>query len=227
MNIIFLAYRDWALRAANEVAKKFPSNSYYFFHSEDEFENHFFSREQELKKYIAIAIGWSWLIPKKIVDSILCLGLHPSDLPSYRGGSPIQHQIIDGVIDSKMSLFELKSGIDNGPIWGKSELSLRGDSMEEIFNNFTLSSIENLTTFFNEYPNINPAEQDIGAGSYCGRRSGNESQLQQADFDFANLIPLYNKIRCLTDPYPNAFIEDEIGNRIYFQKIKFMKADHD
>ena len=50
--------------------------------------------------------------------------MHPSDLPKYAGGSPIQHQIINGVINSKATLFEVTKEIDSGPILYKTNLSL-------------------------------------------------------------------------------------------------------
>ena len=42
--------------------------------------------------------------------------------------------------------------------------------------------------------------------------------------DFVNKTPeeLYNFIRCLTDPYPNAYLEDDEGNRILFTGVKYI-----
>ena len=38
------------------------------------------------------------------------------------------------------------------------------------------------------------------------------------------LKELYNFIRCLTDPYPNAFIEDNEGNRLVFKNVNYIPA---
>lgn len=222
MKVIFLAYRSWAINAALTLAEIFPKNSYEFIHSDEDFKKYFTSSEDVSECDLVIAIGWSWILPDEVVNNCLCVGLHPSDLPNYRGGSPIQSQIIDGILDSKMSLFQLKSGVDNGPILGQADLSLRGDSMLEIFDNLEDSAIDVLTKYFKDYPNIIPSVQNLEAGSYRRRRNSEGSKLSKLDFNFDNLIPLYNKIRCLTDPYPNSFIEDLQGNRIYFEKIKFV-----
>lgn len=226
MKVIFLCYRSWAINVALSLAKSFPKNSYEFIHSDEEFKNYFTSSKDVSRCDLVIAIGWSWILPNEIVNNCLCIGLHPSDLPNYRGGSPIQSQIIDGILDSKMSLFKLKSGVDDGPILGQADLSLRGDSILEIFKNIEYSAIDVLTKYFQDYPNVSPRVQNLETGSFRRRRNIADSKLSKLDFDFDNLIPLYNKIRCLTDPYPNAFIEDSQGNRIYFEKIKFIpKSD--
>ena len=51
--------------------------------------------------------GWSWIISEKIIENYFCVMLHPSPLPKYRGGSPIQNQIIRGEKYSKVTLFKM------------------------------------------------------------------------------------------------------------------------
>ena len=58
--------------------------------------------------------------------------LHPSPLPKYRGGSPIQNQIIDGKLHSAVTIFLMDNGIDTGPIAEQKYLSLEG-TIEKIF----------------------------------------------------------------------------------------------
>src|SRR4030042_5089590 len=45
---------------------------------------------------IVFLYSWSHIINKSIIKKFLCLCLHPSLLPAYRGGTPIQHQLING-----------------------------------------------------------------------------------------------------------------------------------
>ena len=39
--------------------------------------------------------GWSWKIEEEIYANYMSIMLHPSDLPKFRGGSPIQNQILN------------------------------------------------------------------------------------------------------------------------------------
>ena len=111
--------------------------------------------------------------------------------------------------------------IDSGDIWLKEDLCLEGDSIKEIFDNITNSSIKLLNNFFNLYKTLKPEKQDIYLGSYHKRRKPEQSKIQVDDFKNKPLTEIYNFIRCLTDPYPNAFIEDENGNKLYFTGVKY------
>jgi methionyl-tRNA formyltransferase len=220
MKIIFLAYRGWALDVVKQIiSENSPEHTFETITSPDalsEYVHEFLSPET-----VFVAIGWSWIIQPNITNRFLCLGLHPSDLPSYRGGSPIQHQIIDGITKTKCSLFQLTEKLDSGVIWGKCEMSLTGDSMDEVFQNIKIATLTLLTSFLKEYPHILIESQILSQGNYVQRRKPNQSQILPADFDFSDVTKLYNKIRCLTAPYPNAYIEDDKGNRLYFEKVRF------
>lgn len=223
MKVIFLAYRTWGLRAAHAVMQRLGSTiDASIIESPDALS--LACQSLAPNQVVIVALGWSWLIEKAITENQLCLGAHPSDLPSYRGGSPIQNQIIDGIEDTKLSLFHITEKLDAGDIWGKAPLSLKGDSMEDIFANLESASIQLLSDFFSNYPNIQPTPQDLALGSYRKRRKPEESRLELADFASGDLRSLHNKIRCLTGPYPNAYLEDSDGNRLYFEAIRFTPA---
>ena len=66
---------------------------------------------------------WSWIVPKKIIDNFKCICFHESDLPKFRGGSPIQNQIIRGIKITKTTAFVMTNEIDAGEILLKKKLS--------------------------------------------------------------------------------------------------------
>ena len=102
-------------------------------------------------------------------------------------------------------------------------LKFEGANMSEVFSNISKSSIKLLNSFFELYPNIEPQEQEIENGFYLKRRTYKDSELQRIDFVEKDLLDIYNSIRCLTDPYPNAFIKDNEGNKLVFTGIKYIK----
>ena len=69
---------------------------------------------------IIFFIHWSKIIPKKIYNNYLCIQFHSSDLPKYRGGSPIQHQILDGLKKTKITptFIFIKNNNEKGRIIG-------------------------------------------------------------------------------------------------------------
>jgi len=55
------------------------------------------------------------------------------------------------------------------------------------------------------------------------RRKPKDSRISINFLKNNRIDSIYNFIRCLTDPYPNAYLEDNFGNKILFKKIKFIK----
>ena len=46
-------------------------------------------------------------------------------------------------------------------------------------------------------------------------------------FNVEELLKIYNQIRCLSEPYPSAYIEDSDGNRLFFDKVRYVEKDND
>ena len=59
------------------------------------------------------------------------------------------------------------------------------------------------------------------------RRKPGDSKIELDEFMEPNLVSLFNKIRCLTDPYPNAYIEDKHGNKLFFTGARIEEGNED
>jgi len=224
IKVVFCGYRSWA----KEIIEKISVNENIIcvdkVYSLEEYNSRVCSWGEDID--FILFLGWSWIIPKEITEKHLCLGIHPSDLPNYRGGSPIQHQIINGVLNSKVTLMTLSSTkLDGGEIWMKENLNLIGNNMDQVFDNIIKSSIKLLTKFIENYQSITPSAPDLQKGSYFKRRKPEESKILLKDFNTMKLEEIYNFIRALTDPYPNAYIEDENGNRMYFNEVVYVEKN--
>ena len=212
--IIFCGYRSWAKSIYVELKEKYSNFNWYSANKPDQLENLLQIKEVKL----VILAGWSWIISKDVVEKNFIVGLHPSDLPNYAGGSPIQNQVLDGIENTKMSLFKVSPKIDKGEILHKTNLSLAGN-MNKIFENLTSSSLKVLDLMFEDYPNIKLHKQS-GEGKTCRRLKPRDSKINLKNNDMS-VKDLYNFIRCREDPYPNAYLEDYTG-RLYFKKVEFI-----
>ena len=156
---------------------------------------------------------WSWIVPAEIVNNYKCICFHESDLPKFRGGSPIQNQIIRRIENTKSTAFLMTDGLDEGEIILKRNLSLKG-SLEEIFERM----IENNYSMIQQIiQGKYVLTKQKGKPTKFRRRTPKESELNHLDFPKKYL---YNFIRMLSDPYPNAFIK--IGKRqIIFKNASF------
>jgi methionyl-tRNA formyltransferase len=175
---------------------------------------------------VVILAGWSWKIPEAVVKRLPCVGLHPSDLPKYRGGSPLQHQIIDGLTETQCSLFLLSAEFDEGPVLAKAPMSLAGN-MDDIFAELVRVGAALLNQVLADWPNWRYQRQDDAAGFERKRRKPEESRLDRQMFQTHSLREIYNIVRALGDPYPNAYIEDEQGNRLLFKVVAFESGSNE
>ena len=216
--ILFCAYRDWGIKVFKNFKNKNSCN-FVLAKNKDQFN-------QMLIKYkpiIIVLLGWSWILKKEIVNDYYVIGIHPSDLPNYAGGSPIQNQIINGISSSKCTLFKVSQDVDKGPILGKKNLSLDGN-VKDIFNSIYNASIHLLDDFFCKFPNVNEITQTNKSIKNYKRLKPEDSNLSNKLINKTSCENLYNLIRCRTDPYPNAFIKDETGI-LYFDNVRFVKNE--
>ena len=154
---------------------------------------------------------WSWIIPNEIISNYKCICFHESNLPKFRGGSPIQNQIIRGVTKTKTTAFIMNEKIDAGDIILQKNLSLEG-SIQEIFSRMSENDYSLILKIMNgRYKR----KKQSGKPTTYSRRKPKESELKSLNH---SIKYLYNFIRMLEDPYPNAFI------RIGKQKLIFKKA---
>lgn len=218
----YCGYREWAFEIFDNIKANPKLDAPVLIRSKEEYDE-WMSGSPEGLDFI-LFVGWSWIIPVHVLKKYLCLGIHPSDLPEFRGGSPIQNQIIHGIKTTKVSLMTLGEKIDEGDIWLKEDLSLEGDNIKAIFCNIASSSIRLLDRFISAYPDIEPVKQKLDEGSSYKRRKPEDSRLTIRQIEKMKLEELYDFMRCLTDPYPNAYLEDEQGNRLCFKEVSFERA---
>ncbi len=224
LNVVLCGYRSWAVEIMDGLLNNPRVNIVAVIKTYEDYQANVNKWKNDID--FILFLGWSWIIPKEITAKYLCIGVHPSDLPAYRGGSPLQHQIIAGVLDSKVTLMTLSSEkLDGGEIWLKEDFDLRGDSIAEIFENLVKSSTILLQKFIDLYPNIKPIQPNLKEGSYHKRRKPENSKINTNHIQAISLRELYNFIRALTDPYPNAYLEDAEGNRLLFTGVKYIPKD--
>lgn len=208
MVFLFCAYRDWAIDLFYKLKGKYPD--FKLLTDPKKLTVKYINRINP--EYIFFP-DWSWIIPKEIVQNYNCVCFHESDLPKFRGGSPIQNQIIRNIEKTKTTAFLMSEKLDGGDILLKRELSLKG-SLNEIFARMIENDYKMIINIING--NFRQKRQH-GKGTYFKRRKPEDSELKKMDYSKKYL---YNFIRMLSDPYPNAFVR--IGKR----KIIFKSAEY-
>lgn len=210
MHFDFMAYRDWAIYLASCVKMRYAEKHQIHIHKEG---------EPCKSADVVFLIGWSDILPEQFYKDRVALVLHPSPLPRYRGGSPIQHQIIAGEEVSAVTVFKLDKkypAVDSGPIYGQLPYSLKGD-LKDILIRIADVGFEIVCKAIEDCikSDITFVEQNDTYATTFKRRKPEESEITPLEISISTAEQLYNKIRALQDPYPNAFIIGKDGEKVY------------
>ena len=217
MRILCVSYRKWALDIYDNLAST-TDHIYLIIRTKKQYNKEII---RDFKPDIILYYGWSWFVDNDIISNYKCIMLHPSPLPKYRGGSPIQNQIINGEKKSAVSLFFMNDKMDEGNIIAQEEISLEG-SLDDIFKRITNTGFRLTKDKILNVKNIISIPQDNQFATYCKRRTPQESEITFEEITSQPATYLYNKIRMLADPYPNAFIRTIDGKRLVIKEVKII-----
>jgi len=209
MKYLFCAYREWAIQLYNKLSKRYKSMILMTSPNKLSLKN-----VKRIDPKFIFFPDWSWKVPVEILSHYKCICFHESALPQFRGGSPLQNQIIKGKTKTKTTAFLMDDGIDTGNILLRENLSLEG-SLKEIFERMIKNDHKMIIKIINGQYRINKQQ---GKSTFFKRRKPEQSKLKHLNYSKKYL---YNFIRMLADPYPNAFL------KIDKKRIVFKSADYD
>ena len=82
---------------------------------------------KELKLLVVVAYGQ--ILSQSILETPLfgCINVHASILPRWRGASPIEHSILSGDSTTGISVMQIVSELDAGPVYLMKRMNLEGN----------------------------------------------------------------------------------------------------
>jgi methionyl-tRNA formyltransferase len=145
-----------------------------------QFDSSTIEQLNNLSPDLFIVASYGKIIPQNILDIPKhgSINIHPSRLPLYRGVSPIQSQILDGVVDSGISFILMDAEMDHGSLIYNSEFIIRNsDTFQSLHYSMFKQSAEELPKVIKGFVDgsLKPIEQDHSKATFCGhitRESG-------------------------------------------------------
>lgn len=163
---------------------------------------------ETLKKYEAdvfVVVAYGQILSREILDmpKKICINIHASLLPKYRGAAPIQWAVIDGEQYTGVTTMRMEDGIDTGDIIETITYELKSDETGgSLFDKLmelggklivsTLEKIENGTATF--------TKQDDSNSTYAKMLN---KKLGDIDFSM-DAVRIERLIRGL-NPWPSAY----------------------
>jgi len=175
---------------------------------------------------INLVCGFPYIFNKKLIKSSKygTLNLHGGRLPMYRGGSPLNWQIINNEKFIGISITKLiNKGIDNGPVISsyKFRLSKKYD-IKDVQNiahkNFPKLAYKSLLKIYNK-PNFKFEKQSKKKSKYYRQRKAEDGLVLWSKMSNINV---HNLVRAITNPYPGAFTYNKKKEKIKILKTKIV-----
>lgn len=198
--------RPWAREAFDAVLAPQPGRWVYI-GSQDELTP---DRLAALNPRYVFFLHWSWKVPSAILNAHECVCFHMTDVPYGRGGSPLQHLILAGHRETKVSALRMVEAFDAGPVYVKAPMDLAGTA-QEIYTRACRVAAELALVIIRDAPVPVPQTGDVVV---FRRRTPADSEIPVG----ANPERVYDFIRMLdAEGYPHAFIERD-GLRYEFRR---------
>tara|TARA_Y100000748_G_C15474302_1_gene480106 strand:+ start:618 stop:1280 length:663 start_codon:yes stop_codon:yes gene_type:complete len=207
MNYVYCAHRKYSLNVFKKLKKKYKN--FILVNGKD---NLTLPKIKKINPQFIFFPDWSWIVPNEIIKNYQCICIHESNLPKFRGGSPLQNQIIRGIKKTKSTAFLMDDKLDAGKILLKKDLSLDG-TLDEIFQRMEKNNYDLIIKIIQGKFKLLSQK---GKPTFYNRRKPSQSELKNLNH---SKLYLHDFIRMLSDPYPNAFIK--IGKKkIVFKSSK-------
>lgn len=121
---------------------------------------------------VGVLVSFGKIIPQSIIDlfSPGIINLHPSLLPRYRGPSPIESAILNGDDKTGVSIMQLSTAMDAGPVYLQDEVSLDGHETapnlyESLGKRGAQLLVDTLPAIIDG--SLEPIPQDDAIATYC------------------------------------------------------------
>ena len=156
----------------SEVAKTAAKFNLKVFKPESINEVDFKASIQCLNLDLMVVVAYGKLIPNWLLSfpKVMCLNVHFSLLPKYRGASPIQSSLLNGDSETGISFMQMTERLDEGGLISTKSISIEdGDNKISVEERLTDLTIENMESVFDMLKNKNAIiiNQDNSKASYC------------------------------------------------------------
>ena len=159
---------------------------------------------------VGLVAAYGRIIPQQILDKFnnQIYNIHPSLLPKYRGPSPLQNQILDGVVESGVTLIQLDDQMDHGPIVAQQKDVIHPDDTWKTLGERLFAKGADL---FLQLQNPHPKPQNHQQASYTKKLTRQDGFVTWEEFQQPN--KLERKLRAFAN-WPGVWTADPAGRRL-------------
>ena len=129
---------------------------------------------------IIFVIDFGQIIKPPFLDA-MCLNIHPSLLPKYRGAAPIQRALLNGEEFTGVSVFRLVKAMDAGEILAQEKFTIPENySASDLYTKLAEIGCDIAVEALKKFPDLTFTPQDEEQASYADKLSKDEFELTQS-----------------------------------------------
>lgn len=138
-------------------------------------------KNQSKKKTILVVAAYGQIISEDILKYYdqLCINIHTSILPRWRGAAPIQRAIMEGDKNTGISLMKIVKELDKGPVYLSKKIPINSKNCSELFDELAILGsnllINNLAEIYSGV--LRPKEQNEKYVTYASKLEKNEKMI--------------------------------------------------
>lgn len=165
----------------------------------------FISELRELKPDLIVVVAFGQILPQTILDlpKFGCVNVHMSLLPKYRGAAPIQSAILNGDMETGVTIMKMDAGLDTGPILSQRRLPiLPEDHSQTLHDQLAPLGADLLVETIPHYVvgKISPKPQSSEGVSYAAKIKKEDGKIDWNE----SAEKILNRLRAFT-PWPGVF----------------------
>lgn len=175
---------------------------------------------------LILVVAYGLLITPEILATPKygCINIHTSLLPRWRGAAPIQRAIEEGDNKTGITIMQMDSGLDTGPILEQFVCSiLPNDTAKTLHDRLAIMSAKNINDSLSKIVKrqTNAIKQDNSKATHAKKISKQDAKIDWSQ----SAIRLERKIRAF-NPFPIAHtVINNINVRIWEAEIKRSSED--
>ena len=131
----------------------------------------------DIKEYnyspdMIVVISYGVILRDNVLESAPCVNIHPSDLPAYRGPSPIRTALYNGDTKSAVCLMAVTPELDAGDIYMRHEFDIAPNDTNDDIEKLVSKIGADMLIQYLENPSAYPATPQTGEVTYTRKWTG-------------------------------------------------------
>jgi methionyl-tRNA formyltransferase len=179
----------------------------------------FIDQLRQFEADLIVVTAYGQILPPAILElpRFGCLNVHTSLLPKHRGAAPIQWAILDGDVETGVTIMKMDAGLDTGDILTQVTTPITAeDNGQTLHDRLARLGSELLVNTIPDYVagRITPRPQPTEGVSYARRLTKEDGKLDWTQ----PARSLWNRVRAFT-PWPGAFTFQQVEGKPRLLKI--------